>query len=617
MRARLALVSGLVLVVAAVAALTVPASASHDRGFKTAQDEMLDLGPAAPPGSSVEALITVGDPALSGGYRFEAIPDGIALHKRGGGEVDVFVNHETSTVPFPYIPTSPDEGESQNDFDNSQVSRLTLHRRSGGVLAGQMAITSAEGFQRLCSNYLATKREGFDRPILFTNEEAIDWVNRIGRSWPATIGASEARQAGVVVAYDVKTGNRKPIWGMGRFNHENSVAVPLRRFDGVTLLSSDDTFVSNPTQSQLYAYIADDDDDVLNDRGDLYAFVSDEADSYYDFGVNSTTSISGRFVRVPDFADDPERSIAHGQRANGTDVMSTDFSAANGYTPAFTPPPNDGTWQRDPNGIGIDGPQWVLEQWGDRNDVFEFVRLEDIAYDKRPGKSNIVYIADTGRGSGSAGANPFPSTNGRIWRLELDPADPTIVRSLRILVEGDNAALKLSSEIHQPDNLETARDGSLLVTEDPGSGNQFAPGEANATPARLWSVDLTTWVPTVADSPSKGVVAVVNQGADETAVDVDPADVPPIPPPAFPLSPGNTGAWESSGVVDASSVFGKGAFLVNVQAHTLWVEKAPGDINDVNPPPSPDFTYKREGGQLLLLRLTDGEDDDDDGDDDA
>ena len=33
---------------------------------------------------------------------------------------------------------------------------------------------------------------------------------------------------------------------------------------------------------------------------------------------------------------------------------------------------------------------------------------------------------------------------------------------------------------------------------------------------------------------------------------------------------------KASGIVDASAAFGPGAFLVTVQAHTLWVEKAPG-----------------------------------------
>ncbi len=47
-----------------------------------------------------------------------------------------------------------------------------------------------------------------------------------------------------------------------------------------------------------------------------------------------------------------------------------------------------------------------------------------------------------------------------------------------------------------------------------------------------------------------------------------------------------------------------GAFLLTVQAHTLWVDSAAGEeIDGVGPFGTPDFTNKREGGQLLLLRL--------------
>ena len=66
-------------------------------------------------------------------------------------------------------------------------------------------------------------------------------------------------------------------------------------------------------------------------------------------------------------------------------------------------------------------------------------------------------------------------------------------------------------------------------------------------------------------------------------------------------APGNWGAWESTGIVDASKAFGPDMFLVNIQAHTLWIEKAPGPDNFA--PAGPDFTYKREGGQLLLIRI--------------
>ena len=56
--------------------------------------------------------------------------------------------------------------------------------------------------------------------------------------------------------------------------------------------------------------------------------------------------------------------------------------------------------------------------------------------------------------------------------------------------------------------------------------------------------------------------------------------------------------------MDASAAFGPGAFLVDVQAGTLWVEKRPGADNVA--PPGPDFTDKRAGGQLLLVRIPNG-----------
>jgi hypothetical protein len=239
-------------------------------------------------------------------------------------------------------------------------------------------------------------------------------------------------------------------------------------------------------------------------------------------------------------------------------------------------PPNDGTWQRDAAGIGIDGPQWVLEHWGDTQakPVFQFVRVEDIAYDKRPGMQNVVYVVDSGRGATSAGGNAFTSSNGRIWKLVLDESDPTKVTSFSILIEGDDAAVKAVNEIHQPDNMESTAK-SLLFTEDPGSSQQFPFGSTDpaATTARIWQYDLATGTMRVA--------AKVNQAADEGPTDVDSSGV------------GNLGAWESSGVVDASSVFGPGAFLVDVQAGTLVIdEEVRGTL-----------TYQRDGGQLGLLRI--------------
>jgi hypothetical protein len=499
-----------------VVVATGTAGAGDDNaGFLTSQSAMMTPLVA---GSSVTPIITVGDSVRD--YRFEAIPDGISLDPNGNGTVDVYVNHETSTVPFPFTPGAG--AANQNDFDNAQVSRLRLNQHSAGVLKGDLTITSAENFQRFCSNYLATAKEGFDRPIFFTNEETSDFVNRTGAAFPAGPGAE---QAGVVVATDVRSGNHKVIYGMGRLNHENDVAVP--GYGRPVVLSGDDTFSSNPASSQLYSYQAASTDALWNDDGQLYGFVSDNAavDDYYDFPVGSSMSVSGHFVQLPKNA--------------------------------------------------AQGDQTALENASDAAHVFQFVRLEDIAYDKRPGLQNVVYLADTGRGSNSASGNAFASTNGRIWKLMLDPNDSTHVLSLSVYIEGDDNPVKTLNEIHQPDNLETTPNG-LYITEDPGSSQQFPVGSTDpaATPARLWQHLFTTGL----DTP----VAKVDQSADEGPTDVDST-----------TTPGALGSWESTGVVDASSIFGPGAFLINVQAHTLWIEQAPG----------PDWTYKREGGQMMLLRI--------------
>jgi hypothetical protein len=581
------LVAALFAAVAAFAPAT--ALGKQKSGFKTSKPPMLT---PVKPGVTVTPLMTVGD-TLASGYRFESIPDGISLLNRGSKRVNVFVNHETGKVPFPWSPTGGNtEANAENDFDNSQVSELTLSRQTAGVLRGSFAIDSSSGFQRFCSNYLATKKEGFTRDILFTNEESPDYVFRQEDSWPPPIGDPNEEEAGLVVALDAKSGKHHPIYGMGRHNHENSVPVP--GYGQPVVLSGDDTFTSGPlspagsepqqpAQSQLYSYIAKNTNDVLKDKGDLWAFRSTTpgVSDYYDVPPGSSMSITGEFIKVP-------RNIATGLNPDGSEIQSEDVG--------YPEPPNDGTWQPEPRWQqpppvpGVDGPQWVLQHWSDLNDVFQFVRVEDIAYDKRPGMGNVVYVVDSGRGrraDQSLDTN-FRSTNGRVWRMEFDRNDPTKVTSLTVFVEGDDQPVKAPDEIHQPDNLESTPNG-IIVTEDPGSSQQFpvgGGGDPNATTARLWYVPI-------AGEAGKHILARVDQSQDGPAG----GDVDGRPP-------GNWGAWESSGVVDASKSLGPDTFLIDVQAHTLWIERAPGEDNFE--PPGPDFTYKREGGQLLLIKIPGG-----------
>jgi hypothetical protein len=488
-------------------------------GFRTTVPSMVVPGADAPAGVVIDPIISVGD-ALGSGFVFDSIPDGISFVERGQGRVDLYVNHETSLVPFPGTLT---------DFSNSHVDLLALNRHSGGVLHGSDAIPSDANYQRFCSNFLATAAEGFDRPILFTNEEATDVVNREGLAWPADPAfGSQPEQAGVVVALDIKSGEYRTIYGMGRHNHENSVAIP--GFDDLVVLSGDDTF-SAPS-SQLYSYIASDTDALWDDEGDLWAFVGEAG--YNDYGdLTAADDISGEFIPVP------------------RDVAVADQNA--------------------------------LEAWSNANNVFQFIRIEDIAYDRSD--PHVVYFADTGepraianpatgrlmRGpSGTEG--PFP--NGRIFRMVLNDADPTVVDSLSILIDADAGGYDNPGVIHQPDNIETTAN-SLLIQEDPGGHNQYDLGAGPG--ARVWQYDLS--------SGELGAVLEVDQSLDE-----DPAyDVGGFV--------ARAGGWESSGIIDASSIWGPGWFLIDVQAGSLILESEDGMLGNAA------VTFEREGGQLLRVHI--------------
>jgi hypothetical protein len=499
---------------ALVLALSASASTAKKKpGFGTSRTAMLT--PLAP-GAAVTPIMTVGE-TLKSGYKLESIPDGISLRTRGRGRVDVYLNHETSLVPFPFNPTT---GVGQSDFTNAMLSHLILSQHSAGVLQGRYVIPSSANFQRFCSNFLARAgaNNGFERSLLFTNEETSDFVNRTGLAWPP---GPNAEQAGVVVAFDPQRHRYKPIYGIGRYNHENTVAVP--GYGHPVLLSGDDTFVA--PSSQLYMYRAASAAAVWTDRGSLWAFRSDNplVNDYSD--LSPAVTVSGHFIRVP-------KSVALGD-------------------------------------------QTELETWSNDHNVFQFIRVEDIAYDRN--RPNVVYLADTGEpralpGPGAARMTrapagthgPFP--NGRVFKLVLDPNHETHVLSLSVLIDGEPLGAASAGNplfVHNPDNLETTT-RSLVIQEDPGSQNQYPAGDPTGTTARIWRYDL--------GSGALTVIAKVNQAADPAAAQ---------------------GSWESSGIVDASAAFGPGAFLLDVQAHTILM-----DVTQVGP-----LTFKREGGQLVLLRL--------------
>lgn len=506
------------LAAACAAVVMLPsASAAGGGGFTTGEPAFITLTPDAGKGSSVTPIVSVGDTV--DGVLFEGLPDGLgATDGKKGDTVDVYVAHEQTTVPF----------FNSADFQDASVTRLTLSTKEGHegeVLGAEVVLSPDLGYLRFCSAAMATEEEGFKRPVFFTGEETDDIVPvPAGAPYGIDPGVDQSngpsRQGGFAVALDTKTGKSTPIPGMGRLNHENTIALP--GYKQLAMLTTDDTF--NGPSAQLYLYLAKNQRRLLKDKGRLYAFqVTHDDDGRVDRkdpfnGANDYLDLApgeefrGRFIPVP-------KDIAKGQ----TDVA----------------------------------PQQALEDWSNENNIFQFIRLEDVAYDKDD--ENVVYIADTGRSrvvpdpdTGRAMRAPSGTVgladNGRVFKMVFDEDNPRKVRSLTVLADGDaHPESDVFVPFTSPDNLDTS-EHSLMVQED-------------ADNAEIWRRDGETgdWT----------VVATVD-------------DI----------------GGESTGIIDASEWFGEGTWLLNVQAHDLpnVDEKQVGTGDDA-------VTIKREAGQMMLLRI--------------
>jgi hypothetical protein len=324
---------------------------------------------------------------------------------------------------------------------------------------------------------------------------------------------------GIVLGIDAASGTVAELPWLGAFRHENQVVIPGFAGKTVLLLTEDDALAS-----ELYLYVADTPDGVLSGRGQLYVFRADGGTTTADTAKG--TSLTGQFVPIDQ-------------------TVASDATAL----------------------------QRSVEDAG----AFRFVRLEDATHDRAtPG---AVYFVDNGDDASPNFATPTGeplSKNGRLYHMQLDPSDPTVVTSLQVLLDGDDG-----DDLRNPDNID-ATTTTVMIQEDLNWYNRY------------WNLDGTTgadangnpvpWADVEEMAPGRVLAYDVESGAVTTVARIDQADAPDrLVDIGY-----EGGAWESSGIIDASELFGPGAWLLDVQAHTLVV---------------PQFGGVDEGGQLLLLRV--------------
>jgi len=246
-------------------------------------------------------------------------------------------------------------------------------------------------------------------------------------------------------------------------------------------------------------------------------------------------------------------------RRNGLDngnlyVLVPDNPAQADET-VFTSGSIDVEWALIPNAGALSEAQ--LEAASDAAGAFRFVRTEDGAFNKR--NRNQFFFVTTGD------ASVATDKLGRLYSLRLHPGDPTKEGTLKVVYNADQVIAAGGDIAVSPDNIDTSR-RYLMINEDGTSASRPVMA-AKGRDGSIWRFELDD---DGVEVSSRQRVAQLNPpGRDGVAV--------------------GAGIWETSGVLDVSSLFGPNTWLSDVQAHPPTA--APGGS-----------TVTVEDGQLFLLR---------------
>jgi len=196
----------------------------------------------------------------------------------------------------------------------------------------------------------------------------------------------------------------------------------------------------------------------------------------------------------------------------------------------------------------------------------------------------------------STGTTDFSSGDlyGNVYTLSFADAfaadgslAPTGSSSLRVMVDADRLA-DPTTGLRNPDNLAWSADGSLYVQEDRanGGGTDIGKGNFGTQEASIWKVNTSAPIDPITGAPLERWAQI-----DRTAVPT--AYGQSQPPVVTEPSANGVGNWESSGIIDVSTIYGAAPgsfFLADVQAHSL----GGGNLNGPG--------YLVEGGQIDLIQ---------------
>ena len=223
--------------------------------------------------------------------------------------------------------------------------------------------------------------------------------------------------------------------------------------------------------------------------------------------------------------------------------------------------------------VGIPGAHTMtdvqLEAATDAAGAMVFARPEDGAFN--PTKGDEYFFVTTGDTplSGEDTGNAL----GRLYSLKLNPSDPTKNSTLSVVYNADEIIAAGGDIAISPDNIDASSE-YLMIDED-GTTPSRAQMTAMGRDGSIWRLEL---------KPAGGVKA----GSALRVAELNPGgrDNPSNSPPGVVVNPG---VWETSGIIDVSSIFGPDTWLSDVKPHGPTT--APGGT-----------TVTVEDGQLFIMK---------------
>ena len=501
-------------------------------------------------GYEVSEIMTIGE--TFNGYTPVGILDGMGAYDLGNNTVRVLANHElTSFAGYSY------QVNGGVDVTGARVSYFDIDKTSRQLIGTGMAydtiigaagtpITNANqlgdgdgvnpggGISRLCSaNFVAGGTFGFVDNVFLTGEEDSN---------------ANGGRGGYEYALDTANNTLYSAPALGFAAWESVTPLDTGRDDKVALLVGDDRqgapaylYVGNKDMSNGAGFL---ERNGLAD-GQVYAWKADGAVPY-DVDINGDPTNTGTNVNPIDFR-------GTGTSMNGSWVQITDLSS-----------------------IAAQDTEARL------GGAFEFSRPEDVH--TSPTDPTVAVFTSTGRTSWLADVNGGESADywGTTYTFDVDFAfdangelDLANAGAVVDIIYDGNDSGNGDFGIRSPDNLVWAEDGSVYLQEDRAvspTNTQPGFGGASGEETSIWKLDPTT---SVAER-----VAQVDRLAvlPDMQTDNDPTDL---------------GDWETSGIIDVSTLFGEEAgtlFMANVQAHSI----RDGSIADFD---------LVQGGQLVFMQV--------------